>query len=173
MEEYNKFDIYSVSREYGVVNQIDYQGKSFAGASLANYGVIHNGDIVYTKSPLKMQPYGIFKTNKRGAGIVSALYGVFHPSEDIVPEFVEIYFDMDSRLNGYLRPLVNKGAKNTLLISDPGSLAGDVVFPSKSEQALMVRFFSALDDNILNLENKTAKAHNIKQVLLHKMFVNS
>ena len=70
---YDKYDIYSVSREYGVVNQIEYQGKSFAGASLTGYGVVHTWDVVYTKSPLKLQPYGIIKTNKTQNGLVSAL----------------------------------------------------------------------------------------------------
>ncbi len=61
---FNKYDIYSVSREYGVINQIEYQGKSFAGASLTGYGIVHTWDVVYTISHFKQQPYGIIKTNK-------------------------------------------------------------------------------------------------------------
>lgn len=54
----------SVSGDHGVVNQIEFQGRSFAGVSVSNYGVVHTGDVVYTKSPLRSNPYGIIKTNK-------------------------------------------------------------------------------------------------------------
>ncbi len=170
--EFDKFDIYSVSREYGVINQIEYQGKSFAGASLLNYRVINNGDVTYTKSPLKLQPYGIIKVNKNEAGIVSVLYGVFHPMESVNPTFVQTYFELDGRLNDYLRPLVNKGAKNTLLISDEDSLSGEVVFPKKEEQDKIVELFSSIDKLIRKLEIKLEKLRNIKQSLLNKMFTN-
>lgn len=170
-EEYNKYDIYSVSREFGVINQIEYQGKSFAGASLANYGIVQTGDLVYTKSPLKSQPYGIIKTNKGEAGIVSALYGVYHPKECVHSPFTQVYFDLNSRLNNYLRPLVNKGAKNTLLISDEDSLNGRVAFPSKDEQKVIAHLFKEHSLCERKTELKLTKLRNIKQSLLQKMFV--
>lgn len=171
-DKYDKYDIYSVSREYGVVNQIEYQGKSFAGASLLGYGVVHTWDVVYTKSPLKTQPYGIIKTNQDKDGIVSALYGIFHPKENVSPTFVQTYFALDNRLNDYLRPLVNKGAKNTLLISDEDAITGKVVFPKREEQENIVRLFNTLDTLIRKLEQKLEKLRNIKQALLNQMFIN-
>lgn len=170
--QYSKYDIYSVSREYGVINQIEYQGKSFAGASLLNYGVVQTEDIVYTKSPLKSQPYGIIKVNSGKSGLVSALYGVFHPQEPVCSYFIQVYFDLDHRLNSYLRPLVNKGAKNTLLISDADALQGEVIFPSRDEQEKLVSFFTTLDKLIAKLEAKLDKLRKLKQALLEKMFVN-
>ena len=169
---FNKYDIYSVSREYGVINQIEYQGKSFAGASLTGYGIVHTWDVVYTKSPLKQQPYGIIKTNKTKNGIVSALYGVFTPNEKVDSNFVQTYFELDQRLNDYLRPLVNKGAKNTLLISDEDAIKGKVVFPKAEEQEKIVKMFNSLDHLIRKLEQKLEKLRNIKQSLLNQMFVN-
>ena len=169
---YDKYDIYSVSREYGVVNQIEYQGKSFAGASLTGYGVVHTWDVVYTKSPLKLQPYGIIKTNKTQNGIVSALYGVFTPNGNIDANFVQTYFELDQRLNDYLRPLVNKGAKNTLLISDEDAIKGNVIFPQKDEQEKIVKMFNTLDTLIRKLEQKLEKLRNIKQSLLKQRFIN-
>lgn len=170
--KYDKYDIYSVSREYGVVNQIEYQGKSFAGASLTGYGVVHTWDVVYTKSPLKLQPYGIIKTNKTQNGIVSALYGVFTPNGNVDANFVQTYFELDQRLNDYLRPLVNKGAKNTLLISDEDAIKGNVIFPKKDEQEKIVKMFNTLDTLIRKLEQKLEKLRNIKQSLLNQMFIN-
>lgn len=142
-------DVLSVSGDFGVVNQIEFQGRSFAGASVAGYGILHTGEVVYTKSPLKSAPYGIIKTNQGKTGIVSVLYGVYHPRENLQPELVQIYFEQNARLNNYLRPLVNKGAKNTLLISDDDALQGEVIFPkAKSEQQKICSFFRHLDDLI-------------------------
>ena len=52
-ETFGKEDVLSVSGESGIVNQIQFQGRSFAGESVANYGVVEVGDVVYTKSPIK------------------------------------------------------------------------------------------------------------------------
>lgn len=131
---FDKNDVLSVSGEFGVVNQIEFQGRSFAGASVLNYGIVHVGDVVYTKSPLKNNPYGIIKTNKLNPGIVSALYAVYHSRENVDSRFVQVYFDQDERLNNYLHSLVSKGAKNTLNISDGNALLGLVRFPMKEEQ---------------------------------------
>ena len=144
-EVYNKDDVLSVSGDYGIVNQIEFQGRSFAGASVANYGVVETGDVVYTKSPLKSNPYGIIKTNKGKTGIVSTLYAVYKPLENTHPEFVQIYFEQDARMNNYMHPLVNKGAKNDMKVSDENALKGDVIFPQKEEQIKISEYFSSLD----------------------------
>ena len=128
-EVFSKDDVLSVSGDYGVVNQLKFKGRSFAGVSVAPYGVVHTNDVVYTKSPLKKQPYGIIKTNKGVDGIVSTLYAIYSCAKEVYPNFVEDYFNSDERLNSYLRPLVRKGAKNDMKISLEGALAGKVWFP--------------------------------------------
>ena len=95
---FGKEDVLSVSGEYGVINQIAFQGRSFAGESVADYHVVETDDIVYTKSPLKANPYGIIKVNKGIPGIVSTLYAVYHPLNTIAPRFVDLYFANDLRL---------------------------------------------------------------------------
>ena len=59
--QYSRNEVLSVSRELGIINQIEHFGRSYAGADLSNYHVVEVGDIVYTKSPLKNNPYGIKK----------------------------------------------------------------------------------------------------------------
>lgn len=144
-ESYDKEDVLSVSGEFGIVNQIEFQGRSFAGASVANYGVVEVGDVVYTKSPLKSNPYGIIKTNKGKLGIVSTLYAVYKPRENTDSEFVQIYFELDSRMNSYMHPLVNKGAKNDMKVSDENALKGPVIFPKLDEQKAISQYFRGLD----------------------------
>lgn len=165
-------DVLSVSGDYGVVNQIEFQGRSFAGASVAGYGVAETGDVIYTKSPLKSNPYGIIKTNKGKPGIVSVLYGVYHPIKGRTDSsFVQTYFESDARLNNYLRVLINKGSKNTLLISDEDALRGEVCFPSYEEQQRLSSFFTSLDNLINDEVNYIDQFTRVKSTLLQKMFV--
>lgn len=147
--KYNREDVFSVSGDVGIVNQIEFQGRSFAGASVLNYGVVQNGDIVYTKSPLKSNPYGIIKANGGESGIVSTLYAVYHTKENTDPKFVECYFDSDWRLNNYLHPLVNKGAKNDMKVTADNALKGLVTFPaSRKEQEKISGLISKLEEAI-------------------------
>lgn len=169
-ESYTKEDVLSVSGDVGVVNQMEYQGKSFAGASLANYGVVLTDDVVYTKSPLRYQPYGIIKTNIGDPGIVSALYAVYHPKETVYAPFVQTYFNLDKRLNEYLLPLISKGAKNTINVGDEAALLGTVCFPERDEQRAIVNVFSNFENLIIQRQAKLEKMQHIRLSMLEKMF---
>ena len=164
-ESFGKDDVLSVSGEYGIVNQIEFQGRSFAGASVANYGVVEGGDVVYTKSPLKSNPYGIIKTNKGKTGIVSTLYAVYKPKNNVGAEFVQIYFELDSRMNSYMHPLVNKGAKNDMKVSDENALKGSVIFPKIDEQKAISKYFAQLDHLITLHQHKLFCAKNVMKYI--------
>lgn len=169
-ESYGKEDVLSVSGEHGIVNQIEFQGRSFAGVSVANYGVVEAGDVVYTKSPLKSNPYGIIKTNKGKTGIVSTLYAVYKPRMNTNSEFVQIYFELDSRMNSYMHPLVNKGAKNDMKVSDENALKGLVAFPELEEQNAITQYFDKLDRLITLHQRKCEETKSLKKYMLQKMF---
>ena len=134
-----------MSGDYGIVNQIEFQGRSFAGVSVSNYGVVRTGDVVYTKSPLNSNPYGIIKTNKGKTGIVSTLYAVYRPKENTYPDFVQTYFEQHARMNNYMHPLVNKGAKNDMKVSSENALKGYVIFPNYEEQKAISEYFAVID----------------------------
>ena len=170
-ESYGKEDVLSVSGEHGIVNQIEFQGRSFAGVSVANYGVVEAGDVVYTKSPLKSNPYGIIKTNKGKTGIVSTLYAVYKPRMNTNSEFVQIYFELDSRMNSYMHPLVNKGAKNDMKVSDENALKGPVAFPELEEQNAITQYFDKLDRLITLHQHKCDELQKLKKFMLQNMFV--
>ncbi len=167
---YTKEDVLSVSGDVGIVNQIELQGRSFAGSSVLNYGIVNKNDIVYTKSPLKINPYGIIKTNKGKTGIVSTLYAIYHPKNGTNSNFVQTYFEDNYRLNKYLHPLVNKGAKNDMKVSDDNALLGSVIFPNYNEQTKISEMFEVLDNLITLHQRKYDKLVNVKKALLEKMF---
>ena len=160
---YDKNDVLSVSGDYGIVNQIEFQGRSFAGASVSNYGVVHTNDIVYTKSPLNANPYGIIKTNKGKTGIVSTLYAIYHPKKNTFSNFVQNYFEQHARMNNYMHPLVNKGAKNDMKVSSENALKGYVIFPKYDEQVAISTFFEELDHLITLHQCKENEQKNIKK----------
>lgn len=168
--KYTKKDVLSVSGEFGIVNQIEFQGRSFAGQSVLNYGIVNCNDIVYTKSPLKSNPYGIIKTNKGKAGIVSTLYAVYKCKDKVCPYFVQYYFELDSRLNSYLRPLVRKGAKNDMKVSSEDALLGDIVFPLEVEQQQIASYFKSLDSLIQETTKKISSLKQLKAASLQSMF---
>lgn len=167
---YTKKDVLSVSGEVGIVNQIAFQGRSFAGASVLNYGVVHTNDIVYTKSPLRSNPYGIIKTNNGPSGIVSTLYAIYNCCEESCPQFVETYFTSSSRTNNYLRPLVRKGAKNDMKVSSEGALLGNVIFPCKDEQIEISSYFRTLDTKLQASAKKVESLKKLKSASLVAMF---
>ena len=168
--KYSKNDVLSVSGEFGIVNQIEFQGRSFAGEYVNNYGVVETNDIVYTKSPLNANPYGIIKSNFGKTGIVSTLYAVYKSKNNVDPCFIQTYFDLNKRLNDYLRPLVRKGAKNDMKVSSEDALLGNVVFPSKLEQQKIGAFLFHVDTLIQAKIKKLESLKAVKKSLLQKCF---
>lgn len=167
---FRKDDVLSVSDDDGVVNQIILLGRSYAGKSVSNYSVLKTNQIVYTKSPLKSKPYGIIKVNKGLTGIVSVLYAVYDAKDGVDPEYIHYYFDPAYRINKYLAPLVNKGAKNTMNISDKEVLSGQIFIPTKEEQKAIAQYFRNLDSLIQTMEKKIASLRQVKEASLQAMF---
>ncbi|QPB57601.1 restriction endonuclease subunit S [Lacticaseibacillus paracasei] len=171
-EIFSKKDVLSVSGEFGIVNQIELQGRSFAGASVKNYGVVEPGDVVYTKSPLKKNPFGIVKVNRNKAGIVSTLYAIYKPQTTLYSPIIDYYFQSDCRVNNYLRPLVNKGAKNDMKVRNVDVLKGNVALPSeKDEQRTIVGLLSKLDNLIAATQSRLSSLELLKKALLQDLFI--
>lgn len=164
-------DVLSVSDGVGVVNQIKLFGRSYAGKSVSNYRVLKTNQIVYTKSPLKSKPYGIVKVNKGSVGIVSVLYAVYDAKENVYPDYIHYYFDPAYRINNYLLPLINKGAKNTMNISDDMALTGKIWIPSYDEQKQIAQYLQSLDTQISLQTQRLEKLKQIKSACLDNMFV--
>lgn len=153
-DSYGKEDVLSVSDEYGCVNQIRFQGRSFAGEDISNYKIVDTGDIVYTRSPLKSKPYGIIKIVGAETGIVSPLYIVNKAKVGNDSEFIYRVFDSPEKTNTYLSPLVRKGAKNTMNISNDEWLSGEIIVaPSFDEQHKIGEYFKRLD-NLITLHRR-------------------
>lgn len=169
--KYGKDEVLSVSGEMGIVNQIEHLGRSYAGVSVHQYHVVETGDVVYTKSPLKANPFGIVKLNKGKAGIVSTLYAVYKVEEkNAYGPFLDYYFSLDANNNRYLRPLVKKGAKNDMKINNAYVLHDRIFAPSVDEQERIASFFDVLERRIAQLKQKKALLEQYKKGIMQKLF---
>ena len=167
-DEFDKGAVLSVSGNYGIVNQIQLLGRSFAGSSVKDYHVVRKGNIVYTKSPLKEYPYGIVKVNKGNEGIVSTLYAVYNVKHNAVGGFIESYFALPKRTNRYFKPIVRIGAKHDMKIGNEEAIANIVCFPSHAEQRKIAAFLSLLDQRI-SIQNKIIeKYESLIQAIIYK-----
>lgn len=169
--KFDKSDVLSVSGAFGVVNQIEHLGRSYAGALVDNYHVVETGDIVYTKSPLKSNPYGIIKANRGKAGIVSTLYAVYEVRDGNSFDYIDRYFELDTNTNNYLAPLVNKGAKNDMKISNERVLIDPLMFPSYDEQVKIAAALSAMNAKIAAVSTQVTQMDGFKKNLLQQLIV--
>ena len=165
-------DVFSVSMEFGVVNQIELLGRSFAAADTSHYTIGRRYDIVYTKSPLKAFPFGIVKQCKfDGEVALSPLYGVFAPINPHLGLLIEAYFESPNRANSFLSPLCQKGAKNTLQITNATFLSGRLPLPAQPpEQQEIADCLSSVDELIAAQARKVDALKTHKKGLMQQLF---
>lgn len=165
-------DVFSVSMEYGIVNQIELLGRSFAAADTSHYTIGRRFDVVYTKSPLKAFPFGIVKQCKfDGEVALSPLYGVFTPPNPHLGLMIEAYFESPNRSKDFLSPLCQKGAKNTLQITNTTFLSGRLPLPTQpAEQRKIAECLSSLDELIAAQARKLDALKTHKKGLMQQLF---
>ena len=143
--------------------------------SVKSYRVVNIGDVIYTKSPIKGYPNGIVRTCKNTDGIVPSLYCVYREKDNIsIPidtRFIQSYLEDKTRLDGYLSPLVNVGARNNVNITDKGFLEGTIMLPkTKEEQIRIVDTLTTISDLITLHQRKCDDLKEIKKYMLQNMF---
>lgn len=142
--------VHSVSVHKGVIDQVEHLGRSFAAADTDHYNLVRPGDVIYTKSPTGDFPFGIIRQSKIAKNaIVSPLYGVFTPSSHHLGHILDEYFTSSINTHNYLHQIVQKGAKNTINITNAGFLEGALTLPVHvDEQKKIADFLAALDAKI-------------------------
>jgi len=166
------YEVYSVSVSQGIINQIDYLGRSFAAKETLHYNVVNYGDIVYTKSPTGDFPYGIVKRSHILKPVaVSPLYGVYQPKNDYIGKYLHLYFKSPINTKNYLHRLIQKGAKNTINITNSHFLDNNVFIPEKPELINIVNLTSAIEDKLVLASRMLDSLKSQKGYLLSKMFI--
>ena len=166
------FPVHSVSVSEGVINQIDYLGRSFSAADTSHYNVAHRGDIIYTKSPTGEFPFGIVKRNSVETNVsVSPLYGVYKPVSDEVALYIHYYFCSPLNAQNYLHKLIQKGAKNTINITNQRFLENIIPLPDKKTLTGFVKLISAVSAKLELEKSLLETLQTQKRYLLTQMFV--
>jgi type I restriction enzyme S subunit len=168
-----QYQVHSVSVTQGVINQVEYLGRSFAAKDTSNYHVVKYGDIVYTKSPTGDFPYGIIKQSYINDNVaVSPLYGVYKPNSIALGMILHHYFLSPVNAQNYLHKLIQKGAKNTINITNQRFLENSIPLPMKSIDIEKLATLLQLYDAKLTMENNLLSAlHRQKMYLLSTMFI--
>ena len=169
----NLYQVFSVSVSRGVINQVDYLGRSFAARDTSKYNVVHYGDLVYTKSPTGAYPYGIVKQNLNQENVaVSPLYGVYIPNSLSVGTYLHEYFRSEINMHNYLHPLIQKGAKNTINITNQRFLENSVPMPVCANELLLIsKLLISFNDKIKYQQSILQQYQKQKQYLLRQMFI--
>ena len=169
----NLYQVFSVSVSQGIVNQVDYLGRSFAAKDISKYNVVHYGDLVYTKSPTGSFPYGIVKQSLNHENVaVSPLYGVYEPNSLAVGAYLHEYFMSEINTHNYLHPLIQKGAKNTINITNQRFLENSVLLPTNINELLLIsKLLRSLSNKMKCQQDILQQYQKQKQYLLRQMFI--
>lgn len=163
-----KLRICSVAVREGVVDQIAHLGRSFAAKDTSNYGVAHTGDVIYTKSPTGDFPFGIIKQNHMSETVaISPLYGIYQPISYALGYILHTYFSNPVNTRNYLLPIVQKGAKNTINITNKVFASNTLYLPMDlSEQNALADIFMAADREIDLLRQEIEAEQQKKKALM-------
>lgn len=152
-------EVHSVSVAKGLINQIEHLGRSYAAADTSNYNLVLPGDIVYTKSPTGDFPLGVVKRSAIDYNaIVSPLYGVFTPKSDELGRLIDKLFSDPSFSLRYLSPLVFKGAKNTINVTNDQFISGKFPVPSSERMLHKIIDFIVISDQEIAIAEKLIRS---------------
>ncbi len=132
---------------------------------------VHNGDIVYTKSPTGDFPLGIIKqSSSQKDAIVSPLYGVFTPKTFNLGVVIDFYFSSPARAKNYLFPIVQKGAKNTIAITNNTFLSASLNLPIEESVQKVIAEYVLVSRKEIDLLKKLAEKQKLqKRGLMQKL----
>ena len=163
----NKYPVLSVNNRLGFIEQADqFEDRTVASEDTSNYKVVSHNDFAY--NPARINVGSIARLKDRTNGIVSPMYVCFHTKQDLLPEYMEYFFDttyfkheMFKRLEGSVR----------LCLSFEGLGNISIGVPTIKEQRELSNRISIIEQKI-QLERKLLDAYKSqKMYLLHQMFI--
>ncbi len=163
----NDYSVLSVNNRLGFIEQSEqFEDRSVASEDTSNYKVVSRDDFAY--NPARINVGSIARLTSFENGIVSPMYICFHTKKQLLPQYLEHFFDthyffyeMQKRLEGSVR----------LCLSWEGICNIPISVPSIEWQEKIGKRISRLADKIelevshLNLLNTQ------KQYLLQAMFI--
>ena len=159
-------EILSVSVANGIYPASESDRETNPGASLANYKVVHSGDVVYNS----MRMWQGAVDASRYDGIVSPAYVVAKPNSEVYARFFARLLRQPMLLKQYQQ--VSQGnSKDTQVLKFDDFASIEISMPaSENEQRQIGAFFDRLDSLITLHQRKYDKLCVLKKSMLDKMF---
>ena len=160
-------EILSVSVANGIYPASESDRETNPGASLANYKIVHSGDVVYNSMRMWQ---GAVDASRYG-GIVSPAYVVARPNSEVYARFFARLLRQPMLLKQYQQVSQGNSKDTQVLKFDDFASIGISMPASENEQRRIGAFFDRLDSLITLHQRKLELLRNIKKSMLDKMFV--
>nr|WP_242669229.1 restriction endonuclease subunit S [Bifidobacterium longum] len=160
-------EILSVSVANGIYPASESDRETNPGASLANYKIVHFGDVVYNS----MRMWQGAVDASRYDGIVSPAYVVARPNSEVYARFFARLLRQPMLLKQYQQVSQGNSKDTQVLKFDDFASIGISMPASENEQRRIGGFFDRLDSLITLHQRKLELLQDIKKSLLDKMFV--
>ncbi|WJO87832.1 restriction endonuclease subunit S [Bifidobacterium catenulatum] len=160
-------EILSVSVANGIYPASESDRETNPGASLANYKIVHFGDVVYNS----MRMWQGAVDASLYDGIVSPAYVVARPNSEVYARFFARLLRQPMLLKQYQQVSQGNSKDTQVLKFDDFASIGISMPASENEQCQIGAFFDHLDSLITLHQRKLELLRNIKKSMLDKMFV--
>ena len=159
--------VLSVSNQQGFVEQSEqFEGRTIASQDTSNYKIVSIDDFAY--NPARINVGSIARLTSFEKGIVSPMYICFRCNNEILPGYLESFFEtdyffleMEKRLEGSVR----------MCLSYEGLCNIPIAIPTLQKQKNVERKIQVLKDKI-RLEESIHKQLSIqKQYILSQLFI--
>ncbi len=163
----NDYSVLSVNKRLGFIEQSEqFEDRSVASDDTSNYKVVSRDDFAY--NPARINVGSIARLTSFDSGIVSPMYICFQTKRQILPQYLEHFFDtryfyyeMQKRLEGSVR----------LCLSWEGLCNIPLEVPAVEQQEKVSKRISQLADKISLEERHLNLLKSQKQYLLQAMFI--
>ena len=163
----NNYSVLSVNNRLGFIEQSEqFEDRSVASEDTSNYKVVSRDDFAY--NPARINVGSIARLTSFESGIVSPMYICFHTKKQILPQYLEHFFDtryfyyeMQKRLEGSVR----------LCLSWEGLCNIPIAVPPIERQEKISKRISRLADKISLEELHLDLLKSQKRYLLQTMFI--
>ena len=159
-------EILSVSVANGIYPASESDRETNPGASLANYKIVHFGDVVYNS----MRMWQGAVDASRYDGIVSPAYVVARPNSEVYARFFARLLRQPMLLKQYQQVSQGNSKDTQVLKFDDFASIGISMPASENEQRRIGGFFDRLDSLITLHQRKYDKLVILKKSMLEKMF---
>ena len=159
-------EILSVSVASGIYPASESDRETNPGASLANYKIVHFGDVVYNS----MRMWQGAVDASRYDGIVSPAYVVARPNSEVYARFFARLLRQPMLLKQYQQVSQGNSKDTQVLKFDDFASIGISMPASENEQRRIGGFFDRLDSLITLHQRKYDKLVIFKKSMLEKMF---